>query len=335
MLGLLRSHASSALIKHNIHRDMPARGPCYDCPVSAPSLSLLFPSYLPPPTLTSLPSVSPLHRNKSSSRFQHALRHWLSRFNVLRAYCTPLLPRRSFVRQNNNISHWKFEDLKSIIHGQEGVMPFGLTIHYSMRVSFLQPSVETVKETFTDVQDPKHHLHKSRRARGVENPNYWMELRVTSAGGNQLANFCMPKAMEEVVASEKPHIDFNTLILGKALTRVYESSCTDADATDMRCVVPLAEIWVRDIVSYRNLKLAIKGAEIEDIVIRGNNFQEIGTSATISQPKLAFCGACMKLSTRHHRCGGCKVSLHQLHNDLFNSARSYSYHIIDCTLLFG
>jgi hypothetical protein len=201
------------------------------------------------------------------------------------------------------------KDLKSIMYSQNG-LPLLDKVQYSILVTFLQPSVKTVNETVTALKDPTNKLHPLRNIRGIDDKTFWMEMHVTTAGGHRLANLCMPMGMGEAAAAKKPHADFNTLILGQAMAWLYESSRKNLGITDMRCVIPLAEIRVRDIVSYRNLKLALKTAKIEDIAIRGDNGEDAGRLETITQPILAFCAVCIKLSTTHLRCGGCKVSLY-------------------------
>lgn len=209
-----------------------------------------------------------------------------------------------------------FDDLKSIVYGQNS-LPLKDKVKYSMLVTFAQPSADRVKKTLEAIKDPKHQLHSALDIPGSNELTFWMEMHVTTAGGHRLANLCMPLGMGEAAALNLPQTDFNVFILGQALSWLYENSRKNLGITDTCCVIPLAEIRVRDIVSYRNLKLALQMAKIQDIAIRADNVEGSDRLEVITQPILAFCAVCIKLSTTHRRCGGCKVSLsHYLENSL-------------------
>lgn len=205
------------------------------------------------------------------------------------------------------------QDLKPIIHSQQD-LTIRQKICYSLLISFLKPTPASIRQTVRALQHPEHALPNLREMPMINDPSFWVEMRVTSAGGYRCANLVMPAGMGEAAAVKKPDGDFNFLIIGQALTHLYQSSLENLALDDMRCVIPLAEIRVRDIVSYRNTKLGLKQANIQNVTVRGDNVQGPNRREASPQPILAFCAVCIKLSDKHRRCGGCKVrSLRILH----------------------
>jgi len=142
-----------------------------------------------------------------------------------------------------------FEDLKSIIYGQKD-LSMQATVQYSLLVTFAQPSVEIVKDTVKALQDPSHHFHYLAKIPIIDQASFWAEMRVATASGHRLANLVMPAGMAEAAATKQPECDLNFLILGQALSWHYESSRKNLGVYDMRCVIPVAEIRVRDIYRF-------------------------------------------------------------------------------------
>lgn len=200
-------------------------------------------------------------------------------------------------------------DLKSIMFLQHK-LPLNARVQYSLLITFKRPILEQTAFTLAAIQKPDHQLHKILAPFPqsiMKSPDFWVEMHMTAPSGNRIANLVMPAGMGEAGAAKANGRDFTSLILGQSLTSLYQTSLDALGDPEMRCAVPLAEVRVRDIVQYRNVKLALKDG-LEDIAVRGDSVQPPDRHEYIHEPILAFCGICFKLSTKHKRCGGCKVS---------------------------
>lgn len=200
-------------------------------------------------------------------------------------------------------------DLGSIIFGQQ-CLDTKAKVQSSLLVSFLQPSPDAVQAHVKGLEDPANTFHDLLSMSAIHPQNFWVEMHVTTATGHLLANLIMPAGMAEVAASKASQRDFTIIILGQALSWLYESSLKNVGIPGMRCAVPLAEVRVRDIVHYRHLKLAFENSKLHDIGVRGDSVEVPNRQNLDMQPLLAFCAVCKNLSTAHRRCGGCKVRCH-------------------------
>ncbi|KAK9897106.1 hypothetical protein P389DRAFT_194744 [Cystobasidium minutum MCA 4210] len=200
-------------------------------------------------------------------------------------------------------------DLKSIISApSETLQKSG--VQYSLLMTFKRPSAEALSAAIEGLKTPGNILQSlsSFPESLLSSPEFWVEMQMTAANGHKTANITMPAGMGEAAAQKNPQRDFTSLLLGQCLSGLYRTSMDAVGLPDMRCVNPLAEVRVRDIVQYRNLKLALKQVGMDNIAVRCDSVQSPTRKEYLSEPILAFCAICFKLSTAHKRCGGCKVA---------------------------
>ena len=162
-------------------------------------------------------------------------------------------------------------------------------VQYSLLMTFKRPSKQAISTTVEELKVHGHLLHSLANLPSscLNAPDFWVEMQMTAANGHNMSMLMMPAGMGEAAAQKNPERDFTSLILGHCLVGLHKTSLDAIGIPDMRCVIPLAEVRLRDIVQYRNMKLGLKAVGLENIGVRCDSVQSLARKEHLAEPILA------------------------------------------------